>query len=272
MKKIAKSAFYFFISAVLLTACKKNSVAPVDNQDVSADVLIQIKAMGFSSTGAFKDDGGYVVEGDIFISNEQLGQKFTGPNLVIANVEQYHTTNMVTGLPREITVALNSKLSGKAGYVAALDEMVRRYNAENLLIHFTRVNSGATITFSDAHGSYLASSGFPTSGGAPYGSVKVNAQAIGTGTSTTFVNYLATIFAHEVGHTIGFRHTDYADRSFSCGGSTANEGASTVGAIYIPGTAVGPNDDPTSFMLACISNGQNRPFNANDKTALNFLF
>ena len=102
--------------------------------------------------------------------------------------------------------------------------------------------------------------------------IKVNSQAIGTNTSTTFVNYLATIFAHEVGHTIGFRHTDYADRSFSCGGSTANEGASTVGAIYIPGTAVGPNDDPTSFMLACIGNGVNRPFNANDKTALNFLF
>ena len=272
MKRILKTSMYLFVAGLIFTSCKKNSVTPANTDEVSADVLTQIKAMGFSNTNVIKDDGGYIAEGDIFISNEQLGQKLSGPNLVIANVEQYHTTNVVTGLPREITVALNSKLSGKAGYIAALDEMVRRYNAENLLIHFTRVNSGATITFSDAHGSYLASSGFPTSGGAPYSSVKVNSLAIGTGTSTTFVNYLATIFAHEVGHTIGFRHTDYADRSFSCGGSTANEGASTVGAIYIPGTAVGPNDDPTSFMLACISSGQNRPFNANDKTALNFLF
>jgi hypothetical protein len=76
--------------------------------------------------------------------------------------------------------------------------------------------------------------------------------------------------AHEVGHCIGFRHTDYADRSYSCGGAYANEGASSVGAIYIPGTAVGP--DPNSFMLACIGRNENRPFNANDRTALNYLY
>jgi hypothetical protein len=49
-----------------------------------------------------------------------------------------------------------------------------------------------------------------------------------------------------------------------------NEGASTVGAILIPGTPSGP--DPNSWMLACIGADQNRPFNANDKTALNYLY
>nr|MCU0383478.1 zinc-dependent metalloprotease [Cyclobacteriaceae bacterium] len=83
-------------------------------------------------------------------------------------------------------------------------------------------------------------------------------------------NKSSTILAHEIGHCIGFRHTDYMDRSYSCGGATANEGASTVGAILIPGTPSGP--DAGSFMLACIGNGQNRPFNNNDKTALAFLY
>jgi hypothetical protein len=81
---------------------------------------------------------------------------------------------------------------------------------------------------------------------------------------------VASILAHEMGHCIGFRHTDYMDRSFSCGGSPTNEGASTVGAIQIPGTPAGP--DPNSWMLSCIGSGQNRPFNANDKTALNYLY
>jgi hypothetical protein len=43
-----------------------------------------------------------------------------------------------------------------------------------------------------------------------------------------------------------------------------------VGAIHIPGTPTGP--DPTSWMLACIGSGVNRPFNSNDVTALNYLY
>src|SRR5687768_6007262 len=98
----------------------------------------------------------------------------------------------------------------------------------------------------------------------------MNTYHYSTGTGTTNVNYIATILAHEIGHCIGFRHTDYMDRSYSCGGSTANEGASTVGAILIPGTPAGP--DPNSWMLACIGSGQNRPFNSNDRTALTYLY
>ena len=151
-----------------------------------------------------------------------------------------------------------------------LDEVVRRYNAENLVITLQRVSGSANITYDRSSGSYLASAGFPTAGGDPYNLVKVNTKAIGSGTSSTFINYAASIFAHELGHCIGFRHTDYADRSFSCGGAVSNEGASTVGAILIPGTPAGPDAD--SWMLACIGSGVNRPFNANDKTALNYLY
>lgn len=271
MNRLLKTSVCLLAVGMLISSCKKNAVVTSENTDVSADVLTQIKAMGFSTDGAFKSDGGYIVEGDIFIAPEQLGQSTGGPKLLIANTEQYRTTNTVSGLPRVITVTLDSKLSPKAGYVAALDEMVNRYNAESLKITFQRVTTtNATIVFSNANGSYLASSGFPSNTGAPYGSVKVNSRAIGTGTSTTFINYLATIFAHEVGHCIGFRHTDYMDRSYSCGGSATNEGASTVGAILIPGTPSGP--DAKSWMLACIGSGVNRPFNSNDKTALSYLY
>ena len=184
-------------------------------------------------------------------------------------MEQYRTTNLVTGLPRTITVALTSRIDA-AIYGPVLDEVVRRFNAENLQITLQRVSSGANITFDRASGSYLASAGFPTSSGQPFNSVKVNTRAIGSGTSSTFINYAATIFAHELGHCIGFRHTDYMNRAYSCGGSAVNEGASTVGAILIPGTPSGP--DPNSWMLACIGSGVNRPFNANDRTALNYLY
>lgn len=260
------------VIALLITAvsCQK-AVAPEQEikKEITQDVINSVKALGFSSDNIIAEDGGYIVEGDIFIPANELKRSLNGAILRVGDVEQYRTTNLVTRLPRTITVALTSRIDA-AIYGPVLDEVVRRFNAENLQITFQRVSSGANVTFDRASGSYLASAGFPTASGDPFNSVKVNTRAIGSGTSSTFINYAATIFAHELGHCIGFRHTDYMNRAYSCGGSAVNEGASTVGAILIPGTPSGP--DPNSWMLACIGNGVNRPFNANDKTALSYLY
>ncbi|MES1160442.1 MAG: M57 family metalloprotease, partial [Bacteroidota bacterium] len=113
----------------------------------------------------------------------------------------------------------------------------------------------------------LGSSGFP-SGGNPYNSIMMNTNAQAYGSNPN-VLYVGSVIQHEMGHCIGFRHTDYMNRAYSCGGSAVNEGASNVGAILIPGTPSGP--DANSWMLAC-SNGGNRTFNANDIIALNYLY
>lgn len=249
-------------------SCQKDSSLK-SGSGISQETLTKISALGFGTSNVQVHEDGYLVEGDIILTNEVLNRQVNGSLLRVGSVEQYRTTNLVAA-PRTIKVALDSKLSGNAGYSGALSEMVNRYNALNLTLTFSVVTSGANITFVSGNGNYLASSGFPTSAGQPYGQVKVNARAIGSGTSSTFINYLATIMAHECGHCIGFRHTDYMDRSFSCGGAATNEGASTVGAILIPGTPSAP--EKGSWMLACIGSGVNRPFTANDKTALNYLY
>lgn len=267
MNRMTKTiASLFIIGVAVLFSCKKDQ--NVVNNEVSQDVKDKISALGLTSSTAQKIDEGYLVEGDIIITPELLNSSPQTQFLRIGNEEQYRTTNLVTSLPRTITVSLDRRIPSAYGPV--LDEMVNRYNALNLQVHFQKVSSGGQIVFKVAHGSYLASSGFPDAQGNPYPSVNVNTNAIGTGTSSTFINYAATIFAHEVGHCIGFRHTDYMNRSYSCGGSAVNEGASNVGAILIPGTPSGP--DPNSWMLACIGSGQNRPFNSNDRTALNYLY
>jgi hypothetical protein len=249
---------------VLAVSCKKDAKVP-QQEEISQDVLNKIYGFGFSNKNVQKVEDGYLVEGDILITPEQLAApSHDAKFLRIAEVEQYRTFNLVTALPRTITVSISNKLP--SSYVAALDEALARYNAENLLITFQRVSSGANISLVKAGGNFLASAGFPTSGGAPYGQVKVNSTAIGNQPQST----VATILAHEIGHCIGFRHTDYMNRSFSCGGSAVNEGASSIGAVLIPGTPSGP--DSGSWMLSCIGSGQNRPFNNNDKVALTFLY
>jgi hypothetical protein len=251
-----------------LNSCARQETSPVSDaqQAVPQEIKDKITAIGFNAEEAFVTEGGYVVEGDIFLSHEDLATLPTDIKaLIVGNSEQYRTTNLVTGLPRNITVRVATTLP--ASIVTATDAAIARYNAEGLSLTFSRVTSGGSIVITKApNGSgYIASAGFPTSTGNPYSSIKFNANY-----ATWNANTLASIIAHEIGHCIGFRHTDYMDRSYSCGGAYYNEGASTVGAVHIPGTPT--TADPNSWMLACIGNGINRPFNANDVTALNFLY
>ncbi|QCR24404.1 M57 family metalloprotease [Pontibacter sp. SGAir0037] len=267
-----KTKRLFFLSAIALTlgftSCQQEEDAVTSTDEISEQALIKISQMGFSNQGVQRVAGGYLVEGDIMISEKELSSNFETQALRVGEVEQYRTNNLVSvgSSVRTINVAISTTLP--QSYVAAVDEAIRRYNAENLRIRFARVSSGYNILLTKApnNASYLASAGFP-SGGNPYNQVLVNSTYMGSNPGT---NYLATVLAHELGHCIGFRHTDYMDRSYSCGGAYTNEGASSVGAVHIPGTPT--TADATSWMLACVATGQNRPFNANDRIALNYLY
>lgn len=262
MRKVLQVAVVGTACVVVLFSCRKNA-ATEQNDTPSQEALNKIYNLGFSNKNVFMDEGNYVVEGDIVLSQASLDAAPDMKFLRVGSEEQYRTNNLVAA-PRTIRVSMSSKLP--SSYIAALDEALARYNAENLLITFQRVSSGADITLVSGHGNYLASAGFPTSTGEPYDQVKINASQLNGQPQAT----IASVIAHELGHCIGFRHTDYMDRSFSCGGQPVNEGASTVGAILIPGTPSGP--DRNSWMLSCIGSGQDRPFNNNDKTALGVLY
>jgi hypothetical protein len=251
------------VCILTLFACRKN-VKSDSAKVVSDEALAKIYALGFSNKDVIPDGkGNYIVEGDILLSEDDLNTKADVSLLRVAGEEQYRTTNLVRNLPRTITVSLASSLST---WSTALNTALSRYNALGLQLTFTRVSSGGNINIVNGSGSFLASSGFPTSSGNPYSQVILNSSAVAGQPNNT----VASILAHEIGHCIGFRHTDYFNRSYSCGGSAVNEGSAGVGAINIPGTPTGA--DPNSWMLSCIGSGQDRPFNANDRTALNYLY
>jgi hypothetical protein len=249
-----------------IIACKKQ-VATTD--EVPQAVKEKIFALGFSTDNIQKIEEGYLAEGDIVLSDAELDRKPETQFLRIAGNEQYRTYNLLTRLPRTVTISLSNKFSFV--YAAALDEAIRRYNAEKLQIHFQRANTNADIEIVRASGNWIATSGLPSSTGTLCRTIKLNPWVIGSGNNTsTFINYVATLIAHELGHCIGFRHTDYMNRSFSCTGHSVNEGAGDAGAVNIPGTPA--SSDRGSWMLACIAANQNRPFNDNDKVALQYLY
>lgn len=273
MKKIIAPLSVVLCLAAGFTACKKD--AKEAKQDaISETTISQIRSLGFNADGAKKVAEGYLVEGDIVLTDADLSSAPTSPELVIAQEEHYRTNNLVnTSSYPTIKVALNNSSSAhQAAFSAALDEAIRRYNAENLSVRFQRVSSGQNVTVVAFYevSNTLGSSGFPTSSGAPYSQVRMNTYWYSTTTSSTNVNYIGTIMAHELGHCIGFRHTDYMNRAYSCGGAATNEGSAGVGAVYIPGTPSGASAG--SWMLACVGSNQNRPFTSADRTALNYLY
>jgi hypothetical protein len=275
MKKIVMPFAVVCFTALTFVACKKDAKTSVENDAVSKEVLAKIQNQGFSTQSVKRVDNGYLVEGDIILTDENLNSKSISPTLLIAQEEQYRTTNLVKNFPRTITVSVTNL---PAVYSAATDTALARYNALNTGLTFTRATTGTTgkidiFGFNQGpSGGYitLGSSGFPTAAGEPYNQIQMNTNAQAYGTNPNLL-YVASVIQHEMGHCIGFRHTDYMDRSYSCGGRRSNEEKppSGYGAILIPGTPSTPNAE--SFMLAC-SNGGNRTFNANDVVAMNYLY
>ena len=269
MKLLLKSGIAIIAITLLSISCKKENAASVN--EVSQDVLNKIFTKGFNIEGVRKVNNGYLVEGDIVLTDENLNTKSTSPNLLIATNEQYRTTNLVTGLPKTITVSISGTLTGVAVWSKATDEAINRYNWLRLSIKFKRVASGGNIDINGfnegSSGGYitLGFAGFPTNNGNPYNKIALNTNAAAYGISPN-QGVITSVLQHEIGHCIGFRHTDYFNRSLSCGGQKVNEAGD---AVKIPGTTSGFSSE--SFMLAC-SSGKDRSFNFNDLIALYYLY
>lgn len=273
-------------------ACESNQV--IEEETISQEVLTRLTDLGFDveNQAPIPFEDGYLVEGDIYLTDYDLAHMNSGNRLPVE--EQYSTDNLVsTNGSRTITVYAPEEGSGGGGngkgkkggggsggyspaMIAGLDLAIDRYNARNLEISFQRVtnSSNADIVMTrlskrDERRGVLGSAGFPTASGDPYGEIKMSGVLESSyGLSTSGI---ATIIAHEMGHCIGFRHTDYFDRSISCGGSPSNEGDGGVGANHIPGTPTGASASAASWMLAC-TDGSDRPFNNDDRTALDYLY
>lgn len=274
MKKLIKILPLLAIVSLFAYSCQKASILDEADQ-VPQAVIDQLTQMGFNPDGIVKVERGYLIERDIVITEDFL--KHNKQPIRVPGLEQYHTDNLVsTNGSRTIKVYM--KTSGLRSfnqfYSDALNEALDRYNDESLEITFTRTSnaSEADITFNKLgllQGllGILGSSGFPDANGNPYDEVQMN----GNLSNSYSLGGLATVMAHELGHCIGLRHTDYFDRSISCGGSASDEGASDVGANHVPGTPTGATLAGGSYMLAC-TDGSDRPFNSDDQVALDYLY
>ena len=245
------------LAGVALVGCGVDTEA--ENQEITAN-LIQ---------AGYQADDIKVVDGLVYVGNDahvtleasrEIAQSGNGH-------EQYSTTNLVGTSVTTICLNPTSTFNSYSRLSQGLDLAIQNYNQLGLRINFVRgPASGCTanITAKTMSGTG-GSAGFP-SGGLPYGTIN-----IGTGLQSYSVDVNEHVITHELGHAIGFRHSDYYNRAISCGGSASNEGTAGVGANLIPGT---PSTATVggSIMNACFRSTETGEWTSSDITALNYLY
>ena len=299
MRTNLKSAFILMAGATLLFAsCERDEVTIEDDANLVTEVSSDIINAETPPRDAVTDqtvldlvktleiDAGTITKGDFHLPDGTVEQRiYIGDDIVVtieelkamqaidAQSRQYRTFNLVTGNNRTIDIigyTANDQFGLSSKGQTALQWAVNNYNRL----------SGVTLQFNLTFGSNFSNSdmviydnstnnsgsggvaGFPTSAGAPHRFIQIyNLDGFST-------NVNEHVLTHEIGHAIGFRHSDWFDR-LSCG-SAQNEGQGSDGAVHVAGTPTGR--DVTSIMQACFANNEDGEFNNNDITALRNMY
>ena len=251
-------------AAVLVASCGAflsgcGSDPQVENQQIVSNLI----EAGFPENDIMVVDDQVYVGRDAHVTLEASQEMLQTDQ---STQEQYRTTNLVGTSVTKICINPTSGFNSYARLSEGLNAAIANYNGLGLRITMARgptTGCTANITAQTMSGTG-GSAGFP-SGGRPYGTIN-----IGTGLNSYSADVNEHVITHELGHAVGFRHSDYYNRAISCG-SGGNEGTAGVGAILIPGT---PSTATVggSVMNSCFRSTETGEWTSSDRTALNYLY
>jgi hypothetical protein len=247
---------------VFAVSCGALAFGCAAEQDETQEIMDNLAQAGFPANDIM------VVEGKVYVGRDahvtlEASREMIEPGE--AGPEQYRTTNLVVGKTK-ICVTPTVEFLLNLQLVTGLNLAIANFNNLPLSFDFAlgpTIGCDANITAAVEDGNG-GSAGFP-SGGNPYGQINIGFDLIFE--STDVIEHVIT---HELGHTIGLRHSDYYNRSISCN-EGGNEGSGGVGAILIPGT---PSTAVLggSIMNSCYPSNSNGELTSTDVTALETLY
>jgi hypothetical protein len=243
-------------------ACAMLAPGCASQPDETQEIIGNLMKAGFPADDIMNVDGVVYVGRDAEVSlaaSREMLQAGDSPE------EQYRTNNLISSSLTKICID-GSTFSGN--FSVALDEAIRNYDEQPLSFAMARAPStGCSFTINAVilPGGDGGRSGFP-SGGLPFGTINIS-----DGLASLAIDTIEHVITHEIGHTLGLRHSDFFNRKISCGGFEINEGAGPEGAILIPGTPSGAAVGG-SLMNSCFRPFEVGEFTATDRIALRALY
>ena len=255
MRSPKKTHLYSVLSLtfliVLFSACSKEEKKDVVAADNIEEMTSYLTSLGFDKQHIVFDKDRVIVEQDILMTLPELKQRvavWKKDNSGVPQTEQRRNTYIVSNT-YNTNVKLYIDAAVPSNWRTAIQGAVNNWNAVNgtrlgMSIVTSQSGSHCRIFMGNETANWIARAYLPASNGRPGVSVEINAYY-----NTLAANQKLFAITHELGHTIGFHHTNQTS------------------GIYIPGT---PQTDANSVMNSFVLpwNG----FTAGDVLATQILY
>ena len=232
-----KTFFALFVIALFglfLTGCQQDDVEPVkqeqtelkyeariyeltDDPERQKELQFMKEQMNLSPRKIEIDDSGYIFDKDMYFSRENLKghmKSYKEQNSSTGNISAKHRKYTYMSRTGAITVYSHSSLG--TGWPSGISSAISAWNGLGLTVSFggasttSTYNTNAITIYPDASlpANVVARAETPTSNGYPGYRIRVNPSfnSLDPGQKTYTI-------AHELGHCLGFFHTDSSDGS-----------------------------------------------------------
>jgi hypothetical protein len=259
MKPVASSRYTFrlgallgapILSALLMNGCIFSSErdpaspaadAPSGSADPAQGAAV-LASLGYPKDQIKPVEGGFIVQGDMFFGLSDLNRSQKAP---LAKTAQRQSTPISSPAPNRVTVTIHGSMSDWGPYVS---QAVNDWNSVNTRLHLQLVPSGGNIViYSDTSASCPAAfrnladgiGGIANValGGTPGASICINKDS----PALTNDPIRVMTVTHELGHTIGFYHTD-SNSGTLIPGTPVTDGSSLMGSSGSPGRVLSAED------------------------------
>lgn len=171
-----------------------------------------LESMGYAKDRIKRVDGGFIVEGDMFFGLADLIDREGAP---LPKTAQRQSTPVSSANAPRVTVSVHPSLSA---WFPIVSQAVNQWNSVNTRLHLTLLTGGGSITlYSDTSAACpvnfrnlapnIGGIAATAAGGSPGAAICMNMDA--PAYTNDRIRVMAT--THELGHTLGFRHTDTND-------------------------------------------------------------